>query len=349
MSAQEQPKFEISTSRLLPAWLNQENCSIAFSTYQVGKMFMMGLQPDQRVHFTERTFPRCMGLGVTEDAQTVWMSSLFQLWRFENSLPKDGLYQSNDKVYLPQMAYTTGDLDIHDIAIGQDGKPIFVNTLFGCLATVSETHSFKPLWKPPFLSKLVPEDRCHMNGMAEVNGKPKYVTIVGMTDVADGWRDHRKNGGVVMDVETNEVVCSGLSMPHSPRVYQGKLWLLEAGTGYFGYVDLEKGSFERVTFVPGFLRGMDFTGNYAVVGSSGLRENKTFQGLALDENLKKANTEARSALSIINLTTGAVENWMRTSGIIQELYDVRILHNTRQPLLIGTRADSIRTMLSIEE
>lgn len=340
-------KLEITTSRQFPSWLKVNQCALVFTTYQVGKVFMIGTDIDGKVHITERTFPRCMGLGMTENG--FWMSSLFQIWRFENSLLSGQFFKDYDRVYLPQVAYTTGDLDIHDIEIDKNGMPFFINTLFSCIATESETHSFKPFWKPPFISKLLPEDRCHLNGMAAIDGKPKYVTMVGKSDVSDGWREHRSGGGLVMEVETDEVVAKGLSMTHSPRLHQGKLYLLEAGTGYFGQVDPATGRFERICFCPGFLRGLDFVGGYAFVGTSAVRENKTFAGLELDQNLKNAGVEARCAIHIINLESGAIEHWVRAEGIVQELYDIKAIPNARKPLLIGTQKDDIKTMLSIEE
>lgn len=344
----EQTSFELTTSRQLQSWLRAEQASLVFTTYQVGKVFMLGTNTDGTIHVTERTFPRCMGLGTSRDRNTFWMSSLFQLWRFDNSLVS-GLYKDYDSVYLPQAAYTTGDLDIHDIIVNEEGRPVFVNTLFSCLSTISESHSFRPLWKPPFISRLLPEDRCHLNGLAERDGKPRYVTMVGPSDVSDGWRTHRSGGGLVMDIETNSVVCEGLSMPHSPRWYKGRLYVLEAGTGYFGEIDLETKAFRRIAFCPGFLRGLDFVGNYAVAGISGVRKNKTFSGLPLDDNLRQANTEPRCGLQIINLDTGAAEHWVRLEGIVDELYDVKVLAGIRRPLLIGTKKDEIRTMISIEE
>lgn len=341
------PKFELLTSRQFDSWLASHKTSIIFTTYQVGKVFMLGSNSDGSLHVTERSFNRCMGLGTSKDTNTFWMSSIFQVWRFENSL-SSGTFKDYDKVYLPQAAYTTGDLDIHDIVINKEGRPVFINTLFSCVATISETHSFKPLWKPPFISKLLPEDRCHMNGLADIEGEPAYVTIVGPSDVSDGWREHRTNGGIVMDIRTNEIVCEGLSMPHSPRWYKGKLYLLEAGTGYFGYVDLETKTFQRVTFCPGFLRGLDFIGDYAIAGTSKMRKNKTFGGLELDENLEKANVEPRCGIQIINLETGALEHWVRMEGIVDELYDVKALPEVIKPLLIGTKKDEINTMISIE-
>lgn len=295
---------------------------------------------------TERTFPRCMGLAM--NGNSIWMSSIFQIWKFENSLVEGQKYQGCDKVYIPQMAYTTGDLDVHDMIIGQNGKPIFVNTLFNCLATVSESNSFKPVWKPEFISKLAAEDRCHMNGLAEENGEPAYVTVVGKSDVIDGWRNHRQDGGMVIDVRTNEVVCAGLSMPHSPRVYRNKIWLLEAGSGYFGYVDTNTKDFVKVTFCPGFLRGLTFIDNYAIVGLSKNRENRTFNGLQLDGNLKEKGTETVCGLYVININTGDVVEYLKLEGMVRELYDVMVMPQIQQPLLIGVQKDDIKRMISIE-
>ena len=119
---------------------------LAFTTYQAGKLLLLGLQPDGRLAVFERTFNRCMGLH--GDSQTLWMSSLSQLWRFENVLAPGELYNGGDRLYVPRVGYTTGDLDIHDIAVEASGRVVFVNTRFGCLATLSEQSSFTPLWRP---------------------------------------------------------------------------------------------------------------------------------------------------------------------------------------------------------
>src|SRR5262249_29478043 len=139
-----------------------------------------------------------------------------------------------DAVFVPQVAHYTADLDVHDLAYGADGRLVFGNTLFSCLAGASESHSFRPIWKPFFISRLAAEDRCHLNGLALKDGRPAYVTAVAETDLADGWRDNRVSGGVVIDVATGEIVCRALSMPHSPRLHDGRLWLLNSGTGEIG-------------------------------------------------------------------------------------------------------------------
>lgn len=340
------PALEISTSRQFLPWLAEQKLAIALTTYQIGKLCLLGLKPNQELAVFERSFSRCMGLCST--ANGFYMSSLYQVWRFENILESGQHQNGYDRLYVPQVGYTTGDLDIHDLAINQAGQLIFVNTLFSCLATLSETHSFKPIWKPAFISKLAAEDRCHLNGLAMKEGLAAYVTAISQSDVADGWRDHRADGGIVIDVSCNEIICHGLSMPHSPRWYQGKLWLLNSGTGDFGYIDPNTGSFEPVCFCPGYLRGLSFHGDFAVVGLSKPRHNKTFSGLALDNNLKLRHTESRCGIQVINLKTGDAVHWLRMEGIVDELYDVVTLPGIRQPMALGFKTDEIRRVISIE-
>lgn len=341
----EAARLELSGSRQFPEWLAEQRVSLAFTTYQAGKVFFIGLQPNGRLSIFERTLNRCMGMVAA--GNSLYISTLYQLWRFENTLEPGQVAEGYDRIYLPQVGYVTGDLDIHDVAVDREGRLIFVNTLFGCLATTSEDYSFVPLWKPPFLSKLGAEDRCHLNGLAMRDGEPAYVTAVSESDVADGWRDRRVDGGCVVDVAVDEVVLRGLSMPHSPRWYRERLWLLNSGTGEFGMVDLDAGKFEPVCFCPGYLRGLSFVGNFAVVGLSLPRDNKTFQGLPLDDALAAKKTEPRCALQVIDLRTGDAVHWLRIEGVVTELYDVITLPDCRRPMAIGFKSDEIRRVVTM--
>jgi len=341
----EQPKFELSTSRQFSSWLAEQKASLTFTTYQAGKFFLIGLQENQKLSIFERTFPRCMGLCSHENS--IYLTSLYQIWRFENALLPGQNFNGFDRVYLPTVGYTTGDVDAHDIAMDKNGRIVFVNTLFSCLATISEEYSFVEVWRPKFISKLAAEDRCHLNGMTLVDGLPRYVTSVSTSDAHEGWREHRGVGGVVIDVTTDDVVCEDLSMPHSPRWYNGKLWLLDSGTGYLGYVDMKTGKFERVTFCLGYARGLSFIGNYAVVGISKCRQNRTFSDLALDKNLSDKKTEARCGLLVIDLNSGDIVHSMRIEGVVEELYDVMVLPNVARPMAIGFKTDEIRHVLRI--
>ena len=341
----EPAKVELTGSRQFTSWLNEQNASLAFTTYQSGKLFLIGMQENGRLSVFERTFNRCMGLW--GDAQTLYVSTLYQLWRFENALEAGESYDGYDRLYVPRLAWTTGDVDVHDVAMDSAGRVVFVNTLFSCLATVSERYSFVPLWRPPFITKLAAEDRCHLNGLALEHGAPAYVTAVARSDAHEAWRDHRRDGGIVIDVRTNDIVVQGLSMPHSPRVYRDKLWLLDSGNGDFGYVDLARGRFEPVAFCPGYARGLAFVGDFAVVGLSRPRENKTFSELALDDRLREKNIGARCQLQVIDLKRGDVVHSLRIEGVVSELYDVVVLPGVRRPTALGFKTDEIRRVISV--
>lgn len=339
------PPLEISASRQFTAWLAETRLSFAFTTYQIGKLFFVGLKPDGRLSLFERTFNRCMGLCV--QGNSLYLGSLYQLWRFENLLEPGRTQDGYDRLYLPQVGYTTGDVDAHDLGLDHNGRLVFVNTLFSCLATVSEAHSFLPIWRPPFISKLAAEDRCHLNGLAMRDGEPAFVTAVSRSDAADGWRDRRRDGGVLIDVASNEVVLGSLSMPHSPRWHDGRLWLLNSGTGEFGFVDLAAGRFEPVCFCPGYLRGLSFAGPYALAGLSKPRHNKTFSGLDLDERLKAREVEPRCGIQVIDLRSGDVVHWLRLDGMVEELYDVAVLPGAQRPMALGFKTDEIRRVLNV--
>lgn len=340
------PSLDITSSPGLPDWLASNNVSVVFSTYQVGKLFMIGVGEQGRLAAFERTFERAMGLAV--DGDSLWMSSKFQLWQIANGLPAGQTHGGYDRVYIPRIGYTTGDIDMHDIGIAADGSPVFVATLFNCLATVSSTRSFRPLWKPEFISTLAPGDRCHLNGLAMRDGVPAFVTAVSTSDDRNGWRDHRESGGVVVDVASQEILVRGLSMPHSPRWHNGRLWVLNAGTGELGYVDPKAGSFVPVVFLPGFLRGLTFHQNYAIVGLSGPRDERLFTGLELQRRLDARDVTPRCGVYIVDLTTGVVEQWLELVGLVTELYDVAVLAGTRRPMLVGFKTPEIEQLISIE-
>ena len=342
------PAFVLTTSRGFPAWLHGIGGSIAFTTYQAGKIFFIGLKPDGRLWVHERSFPRAMGLAVSADGRALYLATQYQLYRFDNILPKGDRQGIHDAVYAPHQSWITGDIDIHDVAIGADGRPIFACTLFNCIGTISEGFSFRPLWRPPFISRLAAEDRCHLNGMAVEAGVPRYVTCVAQSDVTDGWRDRRVDGGVVVDVATGRLVAEGLSMPHSPRLHDGRLWLLNSGAGTFGWVDVQSGVFNEVAFCPGYARGLTFVGPYAVIGLSLARDNRTFRGLPLEAALATKASDARCGLLVVDTRTGQTMEWVRIEGVIKELFDVAFLPGATCPSAIGLKGNEVLRVLSVD-
>jgi len=339
-------KFAADMSRGFTEWLVSQKVSLAVSTYQAGKVLLFGVDTAGKFWMHNRNIGRCLGLAA--DATGFWVTSDVQLHRFDNLLVNGERDVSGcDALYAPRFSYVTGDLDIHDIGIDDRGAPVFVNTLFNCLSAPSPFYSFEPTWRPKFVSDLKAEDRCHLNGLAMRDGKPAFVTASSTSDTYDGWRSQRGDGGVVIEVASGEIVTRGLSMPHSPRWYQDRLWVLNSGEGEFGFIDPVSGKFETVAFCPGYLRGLAFIGGHAVVGLSLPRGNKTFSGLGLDQKLSQRNIPPRCGLYFIDLRTGSVVHSIVLSGVVTELYDVAVLPGVRQPAMIGFTGPEIKRMISV--
>lgn len=339
------PPLTVSLSQHFLSWLYEAQISLAFTTYQTNRLFLIGLKPDGRLSTFERHFDRPMGLHASNDGLV--MNSRWQIWELPNAVPPGQTYNDYDRVFVPRTAYTTGALDVHDIAVDRGGRIVFVNTLYSCLATVSARSSFTPLWRPPFISALAPEDRCHLNGLAMVDGEPAYTTAVCRSDVVAGWRDRLAEGGCIIDIEDGEIVIDGLSMPHSPRVFGGRLWVLNSGTGELGYVDRPKRSFEPVAFCPGYLRGLAFHGPHAIVGMSKSRHD-SFGGLPLEARLASKDADARCGLAVVDLRTGVIAHWLKLEGVVTELYDVVVLTGCRRPMALGFKTDEIQRFITID-
>ncbi len=343
-------EVEFSVSGGLAALLAKFNISLALTSYQSGLLYLVGRNKEGGVNIHQTAMPKPMGLSIGARGDLT-MTSAYQIMRFENTLqPGQEINHTFDACYVPRTVHLTGQLDAHDVGIDDQDRAVFVNTRFNCLAVPSARHSFEVIWRPTFISALVDEDRCHLNGMAMENGKPKYVTAVSRSDTIDGWRDRRTDGGIVIDVEGNKIVCDGLSMPHSPRMHNGQLWLLNAGTGELGTVESAsngKGTFKPKTFCPGFLRGLCFHGHLAFVGLSRPRY-KRFEGLALAQKLKDADSEAWCGIQIIDINTGACIDWFRIDGKIGEIYDVEVIPGAVCPMAVPPMSDEAASLITYE-
>jgi uncharacterized protein (TIGR03032 family) len=326
---------EYSLSAGLAARMISLNVAIAFTSYQSGILYFFGADA-RGPHLHQSGMPKPMGLHL-DGAGRLALVAGAQILRFENVLePHERLNDGFDACFVPRLIHVTGDLDAHDVGVDASNRPIFVNTRFNCLATVSTRHSFEPIWKPPFISGLLDGDKCHLNGLAMAAGRPAFATAVSRSDVIDGWRDRRADGASWSMSKPNDVICEGLSMPHSPRVYKDVLWLLNSGTGDLGVVTRPasgRGRFEPRVFCPGFVRGLAFHGKYAFVGLSKPRYQR-FEGLELDERLRKADAEPWCGVQIIDLDTGGCVDWLRIDGAVGELYDVAIIPGFARPMAL---------------
>ncbi len=322
------PPHSVHTTNF-PQILNQLGLSLIVSTYQAGKLIVLRSDGDViNTHF--RVFNKPM--GVAANTHRMAIGSAYQIWELRNVPAVGGKLDppgKHDACYLPRQTHITGDIDIHEMAYASDGL-WFVNTRFSCLCTLDPEHSFKPRWRPPFVSAYDLSDRCHLNGLCLVDDKPKYVTALGETDTAAGWRPHKASGGILMDVTTNDFICRGLSMPHSPRWYRGQLWVLESGQGSLAKVDLATGELTPVVELPGFTRGIDFWGSLAFVGLSQVRETAIFSGIPITERL----TDRICGIWVVNIDTGEIVAFLRFEAGVQEIFAVQVLPGIRFPEVI---------------
>jgi uncharacterized protein (TIGR03032 family) len=325
-------RIESSLSGAFGQWLADSGGSLAVTTYQAGKVAMIGWD-GQQVSVLLRHFEKPLGLAVQNDRIALATRHAILLFANASLLAHDFLEEAPgryDGLFLPRAAYYTGDINAHDLAFASDGLWI-VNTRFCCLARPSAEYSFVPVWKPPFVSDIVPEDRCHLNGLAVVDGKPKYVTALGETDTVGGWRDNKAAGGVIVDIESNQVVLRGLSMPHSPRWYRGQLWVLNSGAGELWVVDPKQGRHLVVCSLPGYLRGLAFAGQFALIGLCQIREKHIFGGLPVQQRHEKL----LCGVAIVDLLSGRQVGMLEFTAGAQELYEVQFLPGLRRPMILN--------------
>jgi uncharacterized protein (TIGR03032 family) len=318
--------------------LRRLNSSLIISTYQTNKL-ICARQRDGLLNTHFRHFDKPMGIATAKGRFSVGTRT--EVWDMRDMpavAPKVEPPGTHDACYLPRNRHITGDIAIHDLAYA-GGELWLVATGFSCLATLNADHSFVPRWKPPWISAIAPGDRCHLNGLAVVDDQPRYVTALGRTDEPGAWRPGKARDGVIIDVQSNEVVAEGLSMPHSPRWHDKRLWVLESGKGELCMVDLDKGRTETVVELPGFTRGMVLSGRTAFVGLSQIRESSTFGDLPLIDRLD----ERQCGVWVVDLPRGEIEGFLRFDDLVQEVFDVALLSGHRYPEIAEPGSSAVAT------
>lgn len=321
--------FRSMHSTTFPELLNEHRASVMITTYQAERLIIARENAGVlNTHF--HTFNTPMGLAYHRGRLA--LGTKIYVWEFRNCAQAARKLEPpgrHDACFLPRWQHITGDIAIHEIAHAKGDELWLVNTRFSCLCTLDDDHSFVPRWRPAFISSYAPEDRCHLNGLAMVEGKPRYVTCLGQSDEANGWRADKADGGCLLDVHSGEVVASGLSMPHSPRWYRDRLWVLESGKGTLAVVDPKTGKLETVAGLPGFTRGLDFLGCYAFVGLSQVRESAVFSGIPI------AGVNDRvCGVWVVHIETGATVAFLQFAGSVQEIFAVQVLPGIRFPDLV---------------
>lgn len=345
MNQQPLPPFSCNYTPNVPELLRQLQVTIAISTYQAGKVIFLSAVNDEDLIQLPRNFKKAMGMAfkpgkmaIAVQDEVIVLSDSPDLAR--TYPPKPGVY---DAMFLPRASYYTGHVDLHDLEWSDDDLWA-VNTRFSCLALINTDYSFTPVWQPPFITKIAPEDRCHLNGVTFSGGKPKYVTALGKTDTPEGWRPGKASDGIIIDVESNEIVAHDLPMPHSPRLYDGDLYCLLSAEGKLVMMDADKGTYEVAHEFDGYVRGMSRHGDYLFVGLSKLRKKSSSFG-----DLPIAQRSVKCAVEIIHFPSMSKVGQINYLTSVEELYDVKVLSGMSRPNVLSTIKDDFRKALVIPQ
>ena len=337
--------FMSQHSSTLVELLDKAASSLIITTYKSGHVILARTRGD-KIDTNVIGFDRPMGVAVAGTRLAIGTGQTIDTYTNQPNVAArlDGPERRHDAVFLPRSVVYTGDIAIHEMGYDADGVLWFVNTKFSCLCTQDLDHSFSVAWTPQWISSLAGEDRCHLNGMAMIDGRPKYVTALAQTDTPGGWREHKGTSGVIVDVDSNDVVVGGLAMPHSPRWHDGRMWVLQSGVGSLSTVDLAAGTVTEVARVPGFTRGLAFIGRYALIGLSQVRES-VFTGLPITESAAERNC----GVWVVDTQTGNIVGMLRFEGAVQEIFDVSVLPGMRWPTLLHRGEDTANAFVLTQE
>ena len=298
--------------------LQRLEISLFFSTYQAGKLGVVTVKNNE-LDIAFHNFERAMGMAISKTRMAVggkdWVYFLKNDPNIAAQIEPPGSY---DACFLTKSGQYTGDISIHDLAWGGNELWI-VNTRFSCLCTLSNNYNFLPQWRPNFVTTIAPEDRCHLNGMAIVKEMPKYVTVLGKTDTAGGWRDNKASDGCILEVPSSKMITKGLSMPHSPRMFNARLLVLNSGKGELTVVDPNSGRQEIIVALPGYTRGLAIVGKYAFVGLSKIRETAIFGNLPISDRFD----DLKCGVAVVDLQARQMISFLEFKSGVDEIFDVQ--------------------------
>ena len=340
--------FSCTYTPQVPELLYRLGCTIAISTFQAGKLVLISAEDENRIVQLPRTFAKPMGVGQGLDGTSLALATKNSVIWFRNSPELARHYPRSpgkyDAMFLPRVTYHTGPLDIHDLSIGRGGTIYAVNTLFSCISIINDQYSFETFWMPPFVDKLASEDRCHLNGMAMINGEPAYASMFSEGNAPRSWAETLANSGAIYHIPSKEPVVKGLAMPHSPRMLNGELYVLLSATGELIRVDLNSGKFDVVVRMEGFVRGMSLCGDYLFVGISSIRENSSSFG-----KLDIAGKSNKAGVVIVHLPTGVIVGKIIYNASVDEIYDIHVLQNMRRPNVLNTATEDHKNALMLPD
>ncbi len=315
--------FSSAHTSTIPQVLGQAHASLIITTYKSGHV-IVARNDEGKINTEFKSVNRPMGVAVAGSRLAIGAADAILAYTANAGIAaRVPSPRPVDVAYAPRSIVFTGDVAIHDMAYGGDGALYFVNTRFSCVCRQDVDYSFVPVWRPSWITGLAGEDRCHLNGLCVVDGVPRYATALSQTDVAHGWRELKGTSGVIVDITTDRIVTSGLSMPHSPRWHDERLWVLESGKGTLSTVDVDSGEVTLIATLPGFTRGLAFIGPYAFVGLSQVRES-VFSSLPITEQAAERNC----GVWMVDTRNGQIVGFLKFDGVVQEIFDVHVLPAT---------------------
>lgn len=261
--------------------LHSLNMSLVLSSRQDSKVLMLSAVGGR---CEVASVPMAVPMGLARRGDLLAVGTSMSLRVFQDLSPAD----RHTAHYLPVASYLTGAVSVHDVDWDRSGRLWFANTQFSALCTVEPDAHFRMRWRPDFVTGAGPIDACHLNGMALDADGPRFATALAASDGREGWRAFGPDQGVLMDVGTSGVLRDTLSLPHSPRLWDGALWLLESGAGRLLRLDPRTGRGDTVFALPGMMRGLDFAGDHAFLAVSRVREGSGATGRILSERFPSA-------------------------------------------------------------
>jgi uncharacterized protein (TIGR03032 family) len=337
--------FDLKYTPNIPELIYKLGCTLIVSTYQAGKVIFISAVDNEKLIQLPKTFHYAMAVGVDGDKMAVAAHQevlvLGNAPTLAEQYPKQP--ETYDNLFVPRASFYSGYLDIHGLYWSGE-KLHAVNTLFSCLCIIDENYSFTPVWRPSFISALTPQDRCHLNGVAEQDGEAVYVTAFGTGDEAQSWRKTIPDGGVIIHVPTGEMVATELQMPHTPRLYYGKLYAMLSATGELICVDPDTGTYDVVKKFDGFIRGMAEYKEYLFIGYSKIRKNSSFF-----KNLDIAEKAQASGVMVMHLPTGALVGKLEYRSSVDEIFDIQVLSGLKRPGILNIDDNTYKLALVTPE
>lgn len=326
--------------------LDKFGCSLAVSVYTAGRIALISAQKNQLV-VSAFPFQRPMGLAsFAGEGQVRLAVATFDevVVLADAPLLAPGLPDATgqyEHLLVPRVALYTGDLDAHELVwLGQ--HLYAANTRFSCIAEIDAQASFTPVWAPPFITELMPDDRCHLNGLAIDGDRIAFASAFAASDTPRGWDEIRYRSGILIEVPSGKIVLDGLCLPHSPRVFDGELYVLDSGRGRVLRVDAERHTAAPIAILPGFTRGLACHGDVLFVGLSRLRDRDGERPPVVDGGL-----ELICGVAAIDRRQNKMIGYLRFDDAYEEVFDVKVLPDFRRGGMLSVEDKRHRRALAL--